>query len=228
MRGGIPVIFPQFAERGPGVRHGFARTREWRLVEVVSGADRAYAVLQLDSSEETRVLWPHDFELKLRVQIEGTELLLALSCRNRGGEAFEFTAALHTYLAILNLERARVLGLEGLGYCDSARMADGQTHEEPLVITGEVDRIYGLVRRPLELSDGKDAHPARRLRIDQSGFEDAVIWNPGSEKCAALSDMPPGGFLNMLCIEAAQVGRPVHLGPGEEWQGRQVLRVEAG
>src|SRR6476661_5638359 len=31
IRGGVPVIFPQFAERGKGMRHGFARVSNWRL-----------------------------------------------------------------------------------------------------------------------------------------------------------------------------------------------------
>jgi hypothetical protein len=29
--GGVPVIFPQFNVRGPGLRHGFARVSNWRL-----------------------------------------------------------------------------------------------------------------------------------------------------------------------------------------------------
>ena len=29
IRGGIPVIFPQFAAEGPLPRHGFARTSRW-------------------------------------------------------------------------------------------------------------------------------------------------------------------------------------------------------
>jgi hypothetical protein len=31
IRGGIPVIFPQFAGRGPLPKHGFARDRAWRV-----------------------------------------------------------------------------------------------------------------------------------------------------------------------------------------------------
>src|SRR6185295_5784580 len=33
VRGGIPVIFPQFERRGPLPRHGFARNRAWQLID---------------------------------------------------------------------------------------------------------------------------------------------------------------------------------------------------
>jgi glucose-6-phosphate 1-epimerase len=37
--------------------------------------------------------------------------------------------------------------------------------------------------------------------------------------------MPPEGWLDMLCVEAAQVGEPIHIGPGEEWSGMQTLQA---
>jgi glucose-6-phosphate 1-epimerase len=34
IRGGVPVVFPQFSDRGPLPKHGIARDREW---EALSG-----------------------------------------------------------------------------------------------------------------------------------------------------------------------------------------------
>jgi len=249
VRGGVPVIFPQFAERGPGVRHGFARTQVWQVVEQavkqaverLSGGERAQVVLQLDNTPETYALWPHPFTLRLTVWIQGPVLGMRLSVRNPGSAPFEFSSALHTYLAVPDLRRGRVTGLEGVAHWDSARSNAGQVHQAPLSgISGEIDRIYWQVPGALELAvdepergDGAGSGSsnqartcARALRLEQQGFEDAVVWNPGPDKCARLSDMPTDGYLQMLCIEAAQVGRLVRLAPGGEWVGQQVLRVE--
>jgi glucose-6-phosphate 1-epimerase len=52
-----------------------------------------------------------------------------------------------------------------------------------------------------------------------------VVWNPGKALCATLPDMTPQGYLNMLCVEAAQLSQPVHLDPGQRWIGVQSLQL---
>jgi len=37
--------------------------------------------------------------------------------------------------------------------------------------------------------------------------------------------MPPDGYRQMLCVEAANVFAPVDVQPGARWQGWQELRV---
>jgi glucose-6-phosphate 1-epimerase len=37
--------------------------------------------------------------------------------------------------------------------------------------------------------------------------------------------MAPQGYRNMLCIEAAQLSRPVRLDPGQRWIGSQSLQL---
>jgi glucose-6-phosphate 1-epimerase len=56
-----------------------------------------------------------------------------------------------------------------------------------------------------------------------TGFADAVLWNPGAERASTLGDLEAGGWLRMLCVEAAVIGKPVTLAPGERWTGQQRL-----
>jgi glucose-6-phosphate 1-epimerase len=216
IRGGVPVIFPQFAAEGPLPKHGFARTQPWTLVE--QRADRARWALQ--DSAATRAIWPHPFRCELGVEIGGAQLRVSLNVTNSGDAPMIFTAALHSYLRVAAIEEVRVLGLKGLRYRDSANgNAEHIERADQLAIVGEVDRIYFDAPAQLELIE-----PARRLHIEQQGFSDSVVWNPGAEKGATLADMEEHGYQRMLCIEAAVIGRPVHLAAGESWAGSQTLR----
>jgi glucose-6-phosphate 1-epimerase len=215
IRGGVPVIFPQFAAEGPLPKHGFARTLNWRLL----GRTQDSVALALEDSEATRAIWPHSFACELIVRLAAQRLSIDLAVTNRGDAAFAFTAALHTYLRVDDIAAARVSGLKGLRYRDSAKGgAERSEADEPVAIAGEVDRIYFDAPAELELIE-----PARRLRVLQEGFTDTVVWNPGADKGAALSDLEAGGYRRMLCIEAAVVGRPVELAPGAHWRGSQTL-----
>ena len=83
IRGGVPVIFPQFSATGPLQRHGFARNKQWQLVMAETGADDALAVLRLTDDADTRKLWPHAFELELSLRISGRELQIELACEKK-------------------------------------------------------------------------------------------------------------------------------------------------
>src|SRR3954468_15120906 len=74
IRGGIPVIFPQFAARGPLPKHGFARASDWELVNFDAQHGRATqgrATLRFSSSAATRAIWPGEFIAELRVSVSG-------------------------------------------------------------------------------------------------------------------------------------------------------------
>jgi glucose-6-phosphate 1-epimerase len=218
IRGGVPVVFPQFAGEGPLPKHGFARTTNWRLIE--SGA--GHAKLALEDSAATRALWPHGFACELDVSLGGARLAVELSVSNRGGEAFEFTAALHTYLRVRDIAAARVIGLQGLRYRDSVRQrSEHREAAAELAIEGEVDRVYFDAPAELVVTEAD-----RRLRLIQAGFADTVVWNPGAELGAALADLEAEGYRRMLCVEAAAIGRPIALAPGARWHGSQTLVAE--
>lgn len=217
VRGGVPICFPQFSERGPLPKHGFARTRRWQLVVPPKPqAAVAEARFQLDSVM-TSTRWNHPFCLVLVVRLGPRWLELELQAANTSRTAFDFTGALHTYHAVDDVRQVRLTGLQGCSYEDQVDGNAVKQEQPPAVqIADETDRVY-LQPPPVLQLEG--AGPRRR--IVQQGFQDTVVWNPGPAKAQHLGDMPPADWTRMLCVEAAVVQRPVRLAPGKTWRGLQ-------
>ena len=220
IRGGIPVIFPQFAAEGPLPRHGFARTATWDLLGVQHAEDGdAIATLGLSDSAETRAIWPAAFRASLVVRVGGPRLVVALTVENVGTSPFSFTCALHTYLRVLDVAHAEVTGLQGTKYRDAADRGVLRVDDEAVIrVADEFDRVYVGAPRTVVLRE-----PGRSLGIVTDQFPDVVIWNPGPARAATLTDLEPNGERTMLCVEAAAVQQPITLKPHERWHGSQTL-----
>lgn len=218
IRGGIPVIFPQFGERGNGMRHGFARLSDWSLVNSGAEDGAGYAEFGLSSDDKMGAPWPHAFSLLLRVTVQADTLDLAFRVHNTGQSAFSFSAALHTYHAVANITSVEIDGLQQLDYLDQTSPAQAEAKQtvRMLTCTGVLDRIYTGVPGDLRLRDG-----ARELRLSQEGFSDAVVWNPGPS--ASLSDMADEEAQRFVCIEPALIA-PCELPAGGVWLGRHRVR----
>jgi glucose-6-phosphate 1-epimerase len=208
IRGGVPVIFPQFSTRGTGLRHGFARISNWRPVP---GAGRAadgsaQISLALDESDLAPALaaaWPQRFSLTMRFSIHGDELRMAFDVRNTGAEAFSYSCALHSYWLMDDIGNVAIRGV-----------AEGE-----LTLPAKHDHVYFGIGGDIGLRDGSTA-----LALEQSGFTDAVVWNPGAADAAALADMADEEYRRFVCIEPALIG-PATLAPGAAWTGTH--RVQA-
>ena len=220
VRGGVPVIFPQFEQHGPLPRHGLARTRAWQWVEGAVRGGAAIGVLRLTDDEASRAIWPHRFEAELSFSFAGLQLEVELAVTNTGEAPFDFTAALHSYLLIDDLKHARLAGLYGVRYLDKLTGQTQPQELDPLGFIGEIDRIYydahQIHKAPLTLATAMG-----RMAISSEGFDDVVVWNPGPAQAAMMADLPDGDWQHFLCVEAAAIGRPVTLAPGQEWIARQ-------
>lgn len=218
IRGGVPIIFPQFAGEGPLPKHGFARTARWRPIGGPGGPPGS-ALLQLTDWAGSRASWAHEFDARVRVVVQGRTLRIELSVANTGKGVFEFAAALHTYLRVESIEQTQLVGLQGLRFRDSADRGGVKTQPDvALGFEGEVNRIYFGAVQPVEVRE-----PHRTRLVAMSGFEDVVVWNPGHAGESALGDVEPGDSALFVCVEAAVVGTPVRLAPGERWAGEQAI-----
>lgn len=227
IRGGIPVCWPQFNRRGPLVKHGFARLVPWKVVE----QGDAFVTLRLTEAEVPEALlrdaqgalaWPHAFEVDLTVRLQSARLDVVLQVRNAGQQAFAFTTALHSYLAVQDVAALAVSGADGMRYWDAVAGADPEfpVQQGDIIFAGEVDRVYSAMPRATLQQD------ASWLRISQPpSMEQTVVWNPGADLCATLADLPADGHRHFVCVEAAQIDTPVSLAPGQSWQGGQTLQV---
>ena len=196
VRGGVPVIFPQFATRGDGLRHGFARTSTWRIVE--QGNDWAeLALAQTDLPRNHFQSWPRAFELRLRVALRADTLELRYTVRNTGQQDFSWAGALHTYFALKAFEQAALDGMPFTGALDDIRPATPQ----------------------LRLDTG-----AGTLQLEQQGFTEWVVWNPGAEGAAATADLDDSDYRRFVCIEPARVDKQV-LAAGAEWTGLHTISL---
>ncbi len=221
IRGGVPVCFPQFNQRGPLAKHGFARNLPWRVVDegpADSGA-AARTVLALDDLEQTRSWWSHRFAARLAVELRPGGLRIELAVQNTGSTAWDFTAALHSYLSVQDIAQVQLRGLQGCARWDAvADVRDVQAG--PVGFVGEYDSVFAAAAGPLRIDGG--VGPVLGLR-QSANWGNTVVWNPGAALSERLADMPGDGYRHMLCVEAAAVDHPVTLAPGERWTGWQDL-----
>jgi glucose-6-phosphate 1-epimerase len=217
IRGGVPVCFPQFSGRGPLAKHGFARTSVWS--EVAPAAADTVHVRLADDPQSLRS-WPHRFTLDLHVTLHPGALAMRLDVRNTGTQAWSFTGALHTYLRVEDVGATRLLGLQGLHMEDALQGTFTTARGESPDLTRPIDSVFHGVAGPLELRA-----PSGSLHIEQSGFADAVVWNPGEQAASGMADIGAGEAPRFLCVEAGQVRTAVQLEPGQAWSGSQVLRI---
>lgn len=188
-RGGVPVIFPQFADHGPLAKHGFARNLPWRLCRDTATQVEADCVLRAGE----RADWPHAVALHLRVTCDETTFVQTLTVHNTGASGFAFTGGLHPYWAVEDLADTRVTGVpvSGLGNVAIDTWVAGG---------GEV--VLTTARRTLTLT--------------QSGFEGWQVWTPGPSH--ALRDLPEADWQRFLCLEPMMM-TPRWLAPGTHWVG---------
>jgi glucose-6-phosphate 1-epimerase len=221
IRGGVPVIFPWFGPHptDPTLQaHGLVRARAWDLTSTHKRPDGSVAVrLTLGPDHGTRQLWPHEFEVAYTVVV-GRTLRLELEVRNTGKSSFRFEEALHTYLTVSDVRRAKINGLGGREFIDKTDRATRKTQtESPFGITGETDRVYLDTVDTVTVTDptGSATGGPRVLAVTKENSASTVVWNPWIAKAASLSDFGDDEWPQMLCVETANAGgNAVTLEPG--------------
>lgn len=131
IRGGIPLVFPQFGPTGKLPQHGFARLSMW-----------SFGGVDIDSEKEVKVhftleqhqipaaqlaLWPHGnisslfsaFRLIYTVSLSANTLKTSIKIQNIGTELFQYHFLFHTYVRIPVYMACNHSLLQTVGFSDS-------------------------------------------------------------------------------------------------------------
>jgi glucose-6-phosphate 1-epimerase len=229
IRGGVPLVFPWFADRKgglPGGMHGFGRTLEWEVVAAEERADGVALSFKLLPSQTTRDLGFDHFVLVYEVVV-GATLSLSLDVENVGDSPLTFEEALHAYCSVSDVRQIEVIGVGDTDYLDRADNAKPK-HQGPGAIrfTSETDQLHLNTQATVTISD---PGWGRRIVIEKNGSNSTVVWNPWVDKAAALADLGADAWPHFVCVEPANAAEnAVTLAPGGRHRMGILVRVEGG
>uniref|UniRef100_A0A8D8M6U6 glucose-6-phosphate 1-epimerase n=1 Tax=Cacopsylla melanoneura TaxID=428564 RepID=A0A8D8M6U6_9HEMI len=225
IRGGIPIVFPQFGAWAFGPQHGFARNITWtveKAPEKLQSGD-VEVIFSLMDNEFTRCMWNYPFRLTYRLILREKELHFNIGVYNPSSDlSFNFNLLLHTYLKVPDVRRCTVNGLYGCHYID--KVLDGQLFRESretVNVSSFTDRIYQNTCQEHVVTN---VVSGRKMRLQKYNFPDTVIWNPW-DTSRDMKDFGDDEYPNMICVEAGHVTSPVLLHPGTTFEASQILQV---
>ena len=199
-RGGVPVLFPQFASLGDLPKHGYARTQEWQMFTMLEGCVSASLLLTEQAD------WPHRAQLNVDTAIEDEHIDIYIEIKNVGETAFEWTGGLHPYFLVGDVLQSRIEGLNeeavyDIGTRGLARFQNAHAIDEAHAITPSL-KLFS---------------PNINLLLEQEGFDAWQIWNPSAQH--TLTDIPHSDWQKFLCVEPV-VLTPKKIAVDEVWIGR--------
>ena len=201
VHGGLPICWPWFGKADdPLPKHGLVRYLKWRYH---SRWGKDEVTLVCASDETTRRLWPHDFELKLKIRVDGPDVLnLWLTETNTGKEPFESEAGLHPYFRVTDAEKVAL---------------DGEALPKPWTSMSLQIGTDGDVRAPgrtdVPVRSLTDLVSGRRITVSGDDVAKFVVWNPGVERTSLCEGLASDDWRRFYCLEPVSAKRP--LAPGE-------------
>ena len=213
---GIPVCWPQFGNRFDKTlpQHGFARLLVFEVRGTEYTEEKTEVTLGLKSNEETKKLWPHDFDLEYRVTVS-MKLNLALTTKNTGTEPFDFNCGFHPYFLVRERDGVSVRGLDGCAYVDPSVTPPAEgVQSGDLAVTKAYDHVFSMARAVKHELALLDAGLRRAVAEVSSGNTKTVVWNPGEGH--VMTDHQPDDWRHFVCVEpvSSWPGGGT-LGPGE-------------
>ncbi|CAG8606105.1 18358_t:CDS:2, partial [Acaulospora morrowiae] len=235
IRGGIPIVFPQFAkasdpsaETAALPQHGIARVSKWEWLGISVDNDSQISVrfglTDTQVPENLRQKWSKKFKLTYTVTLTEDTLSNTLAVKNEDAGSFDFNTLLHTYYLVPDISKVSIKGLSNITYIDKVEnFTMVLDTNDSIKIDREVDRIYPNVSQDeiyIDLGYGASGN----FILKKINLKDTVVWNPWVDRARKLSDFGDEEYKQMVCVEPGTVSY-ITLNAGETWEGGQILSI---
>jgi len=217
IRGGIPICWPWFGdynhinnndrpmlEQLPA--HGFARISLWDIFSTELLPDGATKIVLkmpcYNTCQEYQTVNAH-FHLTLEMTLLISDCLkISLTTINHDSKDWLLADALHSYFRVSNINEISIRGLEQTRFIDKVKRGQTGTEDSEISLKGETDKVFINTSSEIILDDPGFG---RSISINKENSNSTVIWNPWQEKTLQMSDMSSEAWINMVCIEPANV-----------------------
>lgn len=213
-RGGVPILFPQFADRGELTKHGFVRDVNWEMVSHDLNGLSEHLSYELNIKPSSFSAWPYAANLQLDVIAEAKSITFSLTIKNLGEKSFSWTGGLHPYLKIENLLNVKIQGLKGSKVGNKYKPDQNHQLNHFLSFDGQPFESLFLSSSDLVIHENH-----RTLHLSSTGFSEWMIWNPGQSGVKDFSDVPKNDWCKFICIEPVIAHQPQLTEGGEQFIG---------
>lgn len=198
IRGGIPLCLPWFGRHSDNSKpqHGFARTQEWQLSQAdYNHKGQVELSWELNNYSDTpHPMFAWRFRARLTMKL-GRAIEMGLTVTNLDSRPMPLSWAMHSYHPVHNLGQVRISGLSDCDYLDNTCALERFTQRGDVVFNGELDRIY------LSVAEVQVIHTQPSVVVKGTNCHSAIVWNPGPEKAAGMTDIGAEHYTEFVCLE---------------------------
>ncbi|XP_022918009.2 uncharacterized protein [Onthophagus taurus] len=212
IRGGIPIVFPQYGPWQFGPHHGFARLMEWKIKQHPKKLENRdiEAIVYLEADYYSRSMWNFSFKAEYQIILQEYGIKLSITVFNQDKESLNFNLLMHPYIQVPNMVNTKIVGLEG-EFWD--KTTDNLAEGVPIMKIYEfTDRVYKNTRSTHILTNVMENN---KMKIEKENCPDTVIWNPGSENAKKFIDLLESEYARLICLATGHADQHLKVLPNE-------------
>jgi galactose mutarotase-like enzyme len=228
VRGGIPVLFPicgslpsnTYTYEGREYtlgQHGFARDQPWEVVDRVT-CDRASLVLELRSNDQTRAVYPFDFQLTFTYTLQGGTVSTHQRYTNHSPKPMPFATGFHPYFLVIDKNQLQfeIPATVAIDHKTQGRQAFANTFD---LSQNEIDWAFPDLTSQFASVADRNRHTRITLNYSDT-FSTLVFWTLQGKDFFCLEPWSAGQ-------NALNTGdRLIYLAPGASLETVMNLTVE--